>query len=124
MRLSLRRIIALLIIAGGCSPALAQEREQDPERLGSNGEWKLTGSMGAGASYGPAFYGSEANEISPVPFIDLRYGRFFVDTDIGLGVTLLEREAGPVEFAFGAGIGPGLDGDRDDQDDSRLRGIG
>ncbi|MDO6415391.1 MipA/OmpV family protein [Sphingomonas sp. BIUV-7] len=62
-------------------------------------------SIGAGASYAPAYEGARRYRLQPLPMIDLSYGRFFANLFDGVGVTAIR--AGAVDAGASVTIMPG-----------------
>ncbi len=50
-------------------------------------------SIGAGGAYMPAYLGSDKYRFQPLPVIDIKQGRFFVNFEDGIGANLFESEA-------------------------------
>ena len=106
----------LLIVSGiacfSAQPAFAQREMQSDD---------LALSIGAGVIIGPEYLGSDDIRILPVPVLDIRKGRFFLNAREGLGADFIKssdgkfRISGSVFARFG----------RDEKDDPvRLRGLG
>ncbi|MDR1035344.1 MAG: MipA/OmpV family protein [Deltaproteobacteria bacterium] len=102
---------ALALRAGPC-PAQVMD-------TGEGGGTTVTGSVGAGVVYAPDFYGANDNKVSPMPFLNLRYGPVFLSTDKGLGVRI-DLFDGALE------ISPAVNyrWRRDEGDSEVLRGMG
>lgn len=66
-------------------------------------------SVGPGAGVIPTFQGSDKSRVIPLPLIDGRYGRFFIDTSEGIGIDILRDD----KFRVGASLTyvPGYDKD-------------
>lgn len=76
------------LIVASAAPALAQDRDQNRAVVGVAGV------------YAPAYQGADDYRLIPFPVLDLKYGRFFVNTRRGVGATLLEGSA----VSVGAGV--------------------
>jgi outer membrane protein len=76
------------LIVAFAAPALAQERDQNRAVVGVAG------------IYAPAYQGADDYRLVPFPVLDLKYGRYFVNTRKGVGATLLEGQA----VSVGAGV--------------------
>jgi outer membrane protein len=57
-------------------------------------------SIGAGAAYMPAYRGSNKYRFQPLPAIDIKIGRFFVNFQDGIGANLLDSENVTVGVGF------------------------
>lgn len=77
-------------------------------------------SIGAGAAYGSVFEGSAQSQVDPIPIVNARWGRFFIN-DVGVGADILS-EWGARELTLGLAVFAGEG--RDESDDSRIRGLG
>ncbi|PHR14266.1 MAG: hypothetical protein COA41_17810 [Sphingopyxis sp.] len=106
----------LLIVSGfacfSAQPAFAQREMQSDD---------LALSIGAGVIIGPEYLGSDDLRVLPVPVLDIRKGRFFLNAREGLGADFVKnsdstfRLSGSIFARFG----------RDETDDPvRLRGLG
>jgi MipA family protein len=71
----------LLLSLGILAPALPAQAEDDDHYT-----------LGLGAALGPEFLGSDEMEVSPVPLVDIKYGRLFAKVGDGIGVNVLEIE--------------------------------
>jgi MipA family protein len=56
--------------------------------------------IGAGGLYQPAYMGSRKYQVQPLPAIDIKQGRFFVNFQNGIGVAPVDSEA----LTIGAGV--------------------
>lgn len=103
--MSMRVIVGLLATSSLSTAALTQERHL---------------AIGAGVSYGPVFNGSTEYDVDPEPYIDARWGRYFIN-DIGVGADIVS-EWGANELTVGVAVFAGEG--REEADDIRLRGLG
>lgn len=94
-------------------PPFDQERFNNgkPER-----NWSLI--VGAGASYGPEYEGSDEFEVSPIPVFVFNYGEWLEINPGGVAITAYERDG----FALAATVG--YESGRDEDDGDRLKGLG
>ncbi|CAM3111021.1 MipA/OmpV family protein [Paracoccus nototheniae] len=81
----------LLLIAG-------EARADDVQSGAGDKEYNL--SVGPGAAIFPTYQGSNKSRVIPLPVIEGRYGRFFVDTSEGIGVDLYRDDI----FRLGASV--------------------
>jgi outer membrane protein len=86
--------------------ALRMEPIEEPT-VGAAGEGPPNGpgggdhiAIGAGVAYMPAYIGSDKYRAQPLPAIDIKYGRFFVNFQDGIGATLIDNET----LTIGAGV--------------------
>jgi outer membrane protein len=79
-------------------------------------DWQIA--LGAGALWRPEYPGSDESELRALPFVDVMYGRWFLNLRDGLGLGL---PRGP--WRLSASIAPEFT-QRDESDDARLRGLG
>jgi MipA family protein len=56
--------------------------------------------IGVGGAYMPAYMGSKKYRFQPLPAIDIKYGRFFVTFEDGIGANFIDKE----NITIGAGI--------------------
>ena len=56
--------------------------------------------LGVGAAYMPAYMGSKDYRFQPLPAVDIKYGRFFVTFQDGIGANFINNE----NITIGAGI--------------------
>lgn len=103
--LSTRIIVGLLATSSLSTAALTQERHL---------------AIGAGVSYGPVFNGSTEYDVDPEPYIDARWGRYFIN-DVGVGADIVS-EWGANELTVGIAVFAGEG--REEADDIRIRGLG
>jgi outer membrane scaffolding protein for murein synthesis (MipA/OmpV family) len=75
-------------------------------------------SIGLGVGYAPEFEGSDNYDPMPLPFLDLRYGNFFLSSSQGLGYTVISTPNFTVAPAIGYTSG------RDESDSQLLAGMG
>lgn len=92
---------ACLLLTSGAA------RADEKEPLSDDRDYSL--SIGPGAGVIPTFQGSDKSRVIPLPLIEGRYGRFFIDTSEGIGVDLLRDDT----FRVGASLTyvPGYDKD-------------
>lgn len=69
--------------------------------------------FGLGAGIVPRYDGSDEQRVTPVPFLDAQYGRFFARSGEGLGLKLLQTP----QFTAGVGLNWMKGYDRDDVPD-------
>lgn len=81
-------VLPCLIAAASAAPALAQDRDENRAVVGLAGV------------YAPAYQGADDYRAIPFPVLDLKYGRYFVNTRKGVGATVLEGRA----VSVGAGV--------------------
>lgn len=81
-------LLITLFAAGASTPALGQDRDQNRAVIGVAGV------------YAPAYQGADDYRLIPFPVLDLKHGRYFVNTRRGVGATLLEGRA----VSAGAGV--------------------
>ncbi|WP_143130992.1 MipA/OmpV family protein [Roseospirillum parvum] len=94
--------------------AAAQPPDPVPNSLD---EWSVL--LGAGGKYAPVYPGASENEFSFRPIFDARVGRYlFANNERGVGVYLTETPR------LRAGLAGNVDWGRDEDDDSRLNGMG
>lgn len=74
--------------------ASAQEQERDPLQVEDSNQARNQDRdrivLGVGASFSPAYRGSDNNRIRPLPVIDVKKGRFYANLRNGLGLNLIE----------------------------------
>ena len=83
------------LIAMWHSAALAQEGPPDGPPGG--GDQFV---IGAGGMYQPGYLGSDDYRFRPLPMVDIKYDRFFVNFQDGIGLNLIDDE----DFTIGAGV--------------------
>lgn len=49
--------------------------------------------IGAGGGYMPAYQGSDKYRFQPLPMVDIKFGRFFVNFEDGIGANLFDSES-------------------------------
>lgn len=86
---------ALAPIAMWHSAALAQEGPPDGPPGG--GDQFV---IGVGGMYQPGYLGSDSYRFQPLPAVDIKYDRFFVNFQDGIGLNLVDTE----DFTIGAGV--------------------
>lgn len=108
----IRTAMAIALLSAGVpSAAIAQERLADPtapadgpDGDGGNGDHVM---IGVGGAYMPKHLGSQGSRFQPLPAVDIKWGRIFVNFQDGIGANLIDGE----HFTIGAGFVP-LDGYR------------
>ena len=85
-------------------PAAASSPADSPDGEGGNGNHFM---IGVGGAYMPKHLGSKSSKFQPLPAVDIKRGRFFVNFQDGIGANLIDRE----HFTIGAGFVP-VDGYR------------
>ena len=101
-------------------------------------DWKVT--IGGGALYGPEYPGADSYDFQPVPFVDIAWrDRIFLNSQRGLGVYAVKREydddaaedgsaspswSGGWLGGLSVGVSVKPSDSRDEDDDSRLDGLG
>lgn len=93
------RFAATIVAAQLClwhGHALAQDGGP-PDGQDSGGDHV---SIGIGGAYQPAYHGSDKFRFQPLPAIDIKQGRFFVNFQDGIGANLIDSET----ITIGAGI--------------------
>lgn len=56
--------------------------------------------IGVGGMYQPSYLGSDDYRFQPLPMVDIKYNRFFVNFQDGIGLNLIDNE----DFTIGAGV--------------------
>jgi outer membrane scaffolding protein for murein synthesis (MipA/OmpV family) len=80
-------------------------------------EWRVT--LGASGSVAPKYEGADSYHVTPGGIVDIRYRDIaFFSVGEGLGVNLLRGDT------YRAGVAVSYDLGRNDNDDSRIRGLG
>ena len=114
-RVRIRYIACAAILVTGAAHA---------QSTGVRSDWDAT--LGAGVAIAPRYPGSDARRVSPVPLIDVHYGRWFIGNvpsfanPFGLGIDLY-RDG---NWRFGLAASSTLRGTRNESDDARLAGLG
>jgi outer membrane protein len=90
----------------GAAHAQAEPPIEDP-LVGVTGDGPPNGpgnedhfAIGVGVAYMPAYIGSDKYRAQPLPAIDIKYGRFFVNFQDGVGANLIDME----NITIGAGV--------------------
>ncbi|MGO1120329.1 MipA/OmpV family protein [Rhodovibrionaceae bacterium A322] len=124
----MKKFFAATVLAGLLSAvaatALAQDQEQPDQDRGPLKDRESFLILGLGVGYAPVYAGDDEYEAKPLPSINARYDRFFINTqgfgiaNSGIGYQLYKGEyvtAGPLV---------NLDLGRNEGDSSDLRGLG
>jgi len=77
-------------------PAFGAAGDGPPDGPGGGDHFAI----GAGVAYMPAYIGSDKYRAQPLPAIDIKYGRFFLNFQDGIGANLIDIE----NVTIGAGI--------------------
>lgn len=81
-----KQLVAIVLSVFSVS-ALAQDDE--PE-VPSGDEWRFT--LGAGAGIAPEYRGADTYEAIPIPFVEARLGRLFINPITGIGWHVVQTE--------------------------------
>ena len=114
-RVRIRYVACAAMLVTGAAPT---------QSIGVRSDWDAT--LGAGVAIAPRYPGSDARRVSPVPLIDVHYGRWFIGNvpsfanPFGLGIDLY-RDG---NWRFGLAASSTLRGTRNESDDARLAGLG
>jgi MipA family protein len=81
-------ILPFLLLHGATQAQQPGEGDGPPD--GGPGGDRIA--IGIGGAYMPAYHGSDKYRFQPLPAIDIKYGRFFVNFQDGIGANLIESE--------------------------------
>lgn len=100
----------LAAAAAACLPSTALAQSEGPIDVEIEGRPDGPGdgpppdenrfSIGVGGMYAPGYLGSSRYKFQPLPAVDIKYDRFFVNFQDGIGANLIDGEA----FTIGAGL--------------------
>lgn len=87
-------------MAPAAVPAQAQPPLQGPSDGPDSGGDRIT--IGVGGLYAPAYQGADDYRFQPLPMVNVKWGRFFVNLQDGIGVNILDSE----HVTVGVGLTP------------------
>lgn len=93
---------AMLAVCG--TQAHAQQLERDPLQVQDREQAQTQNRdrivVGVGVSYAPTYRGADDYRVLPLPVLDVKWGRFFLNLRNGAGINVIENE----HLTVGAGI--------------------
>lgn len=103
-RIRLIAIISTAMLAVCGTEVNAQEQERDPLQVQDREQAQAQNRdrivLGVGVGYAPAYRGADDFRAMPLPVIDVKWGRFFLNLRNGAGINVIENE----HLTVGGGI--------------------